>query len=110
MLIAQKSAGKFTMSIDMDAEYRKAETAYMQGKYAEAATIIDLLAANFPNSPRIHLFRGYIYSYGLEDYTIAREEYELVLVLAPYDPEFINTALREILYIENLLRTRQNQT
>ena len=96
------------MSIDIDSEYRRAEIVYMRGHYAEAAAIIDLLAANFPDCPRIHLFRGYIYSYGLEGYEIAKQEYDLVLALVPEDRELVNSALRKIIDLENLLRNRRH--
>jgi len=96
------------MNMDLDCEYRNAETAYMLGHYGEAAAIIDLLTANFPDNPRLHLFRGYIYNYGLQEYEIARQEYELVLALAPEDVELINTVLQEIIYVENLLKSRED--
>lgn len=98
------------MKQEIEADYIKAEKAYMQGEYGEAAEIIDLLAANFPDCPFVHLFRGYIYGYGLEEYEIAREEYELVLTLAPHDQELVNNALQGTVYSERLLKIRQDKT
>lgn len=52
----------------------------------------------------------YIYGYGLEEYEIATQEYELVLTLAPHDQDLVNNALRGTVYNETLLKFRQNQT
>lgn len=98
------------MKEEIEADYIKAERAYMRGQYAEAVAIIDLLAEKFPDCPSVHLFRGYIYGYGLEEYEIATQEYELVLTLAPHDQDFVNNALRGTVYNETLLKVRQNQT
>jgi len=59
-------------------EYQKAETAYMQARYEEAAAIIDPLVEDFPSEPNGHLLRGHIYCYGLQQCETALEEYELV--------------------------------
>ncbi|MBC6423998.1 MAG: hypothetical protein GDA43_23155 [Hormoscilla sp. SP5CHS1] len=63
-------------------EYQKAETAYMQGRYEEAAAIVDPLVEDFPSEPNAHLLRGHIYCYGLQQYETAIEEYESVLAIA----------------------------
>ncbi len=63
-------------------EYQKAETAYMQGRYEEAAAIVDSLVEDFPSEPNGHLLRGHIYCYGLQQYETAIEEYESVLAIA----------------------------
>ncbi|MDB9516403.1 methyl-accepting chemotaxis protein [Roseofilum reptotaenium CS-1145] len=65
--------------MDYATEYQQAETAYVQGRYEDAASIIDQLVEHFPDDPNSHLLRGHIYCYGLQEYTIARQEYESVL-------------------------------
>lgn len=69
----------------MNEEYQRAETAYVQGHYEEAAEIVDQLVHLFPDNPSIHLLRGHIYCYGLQQYQIALEEYESVKSLASED-------------------------
>ncbi len=78
-------------STDYVQEYGQAEKAYMQGKYQEAAAIIDRLIEDFPNDPSARLLRGHIYCYGLQQYDVAREQYELVLNLTS-EPDFIDYA------------------
>jgi len=72
-------------------EYQQAERAYMQGKYEEAAEIIDRLASEYPGDQSIRLLRGHVYCYGLQQYAVAREEYQTVLTLTN-DSEFIDYA------------------
>lgn len=72
-------------------EYQKAEKAYMQGKYEEAAEIVDGLAEEYPSDPNVRLLRGHIYCYGLQQYDIAREQYQSVLNLTT-DPEYLDYA------------------
>ena len=72
-------------------EYQQAERAYMQGKYDEAAAVIDRLVEDYPNDPNVRLLRGHIYCYGLQQYEIAREQYQSVLALTN-DPEYIDYA------------------
>jgi twitching motility protein PilJ len=62
-------------------EYGQAEKAYIQCNYQEAAAIIDRLIEDFPDDPSVRLLRGHIYCYGLQQYDVAREEYEKVLNL-----------------------------
>ncbi|GEM_PF-3806489 len=52
--------------------YKKAELAYCYHNYQEAATIIDRMAEEFPDEPRILLLRGNIYCYGLQQYEFAQ--------------------------------------
>ncbi|MGQ4649200.1 methyl-accepting chemotaxis protein [Lyngbya aestuarii] len=78
-------------STDYAQEYGKAERAYLQGNYQEAAGTIDRLAKDFPDNPSVHLLRGHIYCYGLQQYRVAREEYELVLNLTA-EPDFVDYA------------------
>lgn len=72
-------------------EYQQAERAYMQGKYNDAAAVIDRLVENYPNDPNVRLLRGHIYCYGLQQYEIAREQYQSVLALTN-DPEYVDYA------------------
>jgi twitching motility protein PilJ len=76
---------------DYAQEYGQAEKAYMQGNYQEAAAICNKLIDDFPDDPSVRLLRGHIYCYGLQQYDVAREQYELVLSLTS-EPDFINYA------------------
>ncbi len=77
--------------MDYATEYQQAETAYVQGRYEDAAAIIDSLVETFPEDANSHLLRGHIYCYGLQDYGIARREYEAVLAITQ-DQVFIDYA------------------
>jgi twitching motility protein PilJ len=76
---------------DYSQAYKQAERAYMQGSYQEAADLIDSLARNLPNDASVRLLRGHIYCYGLQQYEVAREQYQSVLELTS-DPEFVDYA------------------
>lgn len=76
---------------DYAQKYGQAEKAYMQGNYQEAAAIVHTLIEDFPNDPSVRLLGGHIYCYGLQQYDLAREQYELVLNLTS-QPDFINYA------------------
>ncbi len=76
---------------DYAAEYQLAETAYLQGNYEQAASIIDALVAKFETDPSVRLLRGHIYCYGLAQPEIGKKEYEYVLKIST-DPEFIQFA------------------
>jgi twitching motility protein PilJ len=78
-------------STDYAQEYQQAEKAYMQGRYEDAAAIVDRLVEGYPEDPSARLLRGHIYCYGLQQYDVAREQYEAVLELTS-DPEFVNYA------------------
>lgn len=77
--------------------YGQAEKAYMQGNYQEAAAIVDRLSDEFPNDPSVRLLRGHIYCYGLQQYDVAREQYESVLQLTS-DQDFITYATNGLEY------------
>ena len=81
--------------IDFAQEYQQAETAYMQGNYQDAATIVDRLVEAFPDDPSARLLRGHIYCYGLQEYQVAKEQYEVVLQLTA-DPDFIEYASKGV--------------
>ncbi len=71
--------------------YKQAELAYMQGKYDEAAGLIEPLMESTPEDPKVRLLRGHIYCYGLQDYNTALADYEAVAGLTQ-DPSFIDYA------------------
>lgn len=77
--------------------YGQAEKAYMQGNYQEAAAICNQLIEDFPDDPSVRLLRGHIYCYGLQQYDVAREQYELVLNLTE-EQDFINYARNGLEY------------
>jgi twitching motility protein PilJ len=72
-------------------DYQRAQIAYMNGSYDDAAQIVDRLIQDFPDDPSANLLRGHIYCYGLQQYDIAKEQYESVLHLTD-DPDFTNYA------------------
>ena len=86
-------------STDYTQAYQKAERAYMQGSYEDAAGIIDQLAADYPTDPSVLLLRGHIYCYGLHRYREAREQYQAVLKVTS-DPEFVDFANNGLAYAE----------
>ena len=67
---------------DYEQTYGQAKKAYLQGNFAEAATIIDEMAQEFPNDPTVLLLRGHIYCYGSHQYDLARQQYNTVLELS----------------------------
>ncbi|UBF26949.1 tetratricopeptide repeat protein [Kovacikia minuta CCNUW1] len=62
-------------------EYQEAQKAYVQGNYQEAAEIVDRLVKSFPDDPSASLLRGHIYCYGLQQFEVAKEQYNSVLAL-----------------------------
>jgi twitching motility protein PilJ len=79
--------------------YQKAQRAYVQGKYDEAAEAIDRMAHDFPEDPSVCLLRGHIYCYGLQQYDVARVQYESLLGLTS-DPEFTGYANEGLSHID----------
>lgn len=79
-------------------EYQQAQKAYVQGNYPEAAEIVDRLIKEFPRDPSACLLRGHIYCYGLQQFEVAREQYQSVLELTS-DPEFTGYANEGLAYI-----------
>jgi twitching motility protein PilJ len=79
-------------------EYQHAQRAYVQGNYKEAADIVDRLVKEFPSDPSACLLRGHIYCYGLQQYDIARQQYESVLGLTS-DSDFVTYATEGLAYI-----------
>ncbi|MDX2097746.1 MAG: HAMP domain-containing protein, partial [Leptolyngbyaceae cyanobacterium bins.59] len=71
-------------------QYQQALKAYFQGEYDKAAGIIDHLAHDHPDDPSYCLLRGHVYC-GLQQYDVAREQYQRVLGLTS-DPQFVENA------------------
>ena len=67
-------------SINYDQEYQQAQTAYIQGNYEEAATLVNQLVQDFPDDPSSRLLRGHVYCI-LQQYDLAREQYQVVMNL-----------------------------
>jgi twitching motility protein PilJ len=79
-------------------EYQQAQKAYMQGNYQEAAEVVDRLVKEFPDDPSACLLRGHIYCYGLQQFDVAREQYQTVLSLTTNE-EFQDYANQGLDYI-----------
>ena len=84
-------------STDFAQEYQQAEKAYMQGRYDEAAEVVDRLVVDHPQDPNARLLRGHIYCYGLQRYDVAQEQYQEVLGLTQ-DPEYVDYANSGLAY------------
>ncbi|MBW4679391.1 MAG: HAMP domain-containing protein [Microcoleus vaginatus WJT46-NPBG5] len=78
-------------STDYAQDYERAQAAYMQGNYDEAAAILERLSQERPDDFSVRLLRGNIYCYVLHQYEIAQQEYEWVLRLTS-EPEFVELA------------------
>ncbi|MBD1937484.1 HAMP domain-containing methyl-accepting chemotaxis protein [Microcoleus sp. FACHB-68] len=78
-------------STDYAQDYERAQSAYMQGNYDEAAAILERLSQERPDDFSVRLLRGNIYCYVLHQYEIAQQEYEWVLRLTS-EPEFVELA------------------
>ena len=89
-------------------EYQNAQRAYIQGNYEEAATIVDRLAESYPSDPSVCLLRGHIYC-GLQQYEIAREQYQAVLNLTN-DTEYVNYANDGLAYVGQFSSEAASQT
>ncbi|MBE9139024.1 HAMP domain-containing protein [Nodosilinea sp. LEGE 07088] len=83
--------------IDYSQAYQKAERAYVQGNYTEAAAVIDQLADDYPEDPSVLLLRGHIYCYGLQRYDVAAAQYSAVLDLTT-EPEYVDYASNGLEY------------
>ncbi|MBF2034638.1 MAG: HAMP domain-containing protein [Leptolyngbyaceae cyanobacterium T60_A2020_046] len=93
-------------STDYSQAYQKAERAYMQGSYEEAATVIDQLAAEYPTDPSVLLLRGHIYCYGLQQYAEAQDQYRAVLNITT-DPEFVDFANNGLAYASQFVAAEE---
>ena len=88
--------------IDYSQAYQKAERAYIQGNYQDAAAVIDELAEAYPEDPSVLLLRGHIYCYGLQQYEVASEQYSNVLACTS-DSEFMDYATSGLDYVSQFL-------
>jgi twitching motility protein PilJ len=89
----QDEIGRVEMAASIDDynhTYQQAVTAYTQGEYEVAASLVDQVVQNLPDDPHSHLLRGHVY-YVLQRYQIAQAEYQQVLHLTA-DPELIGFA------------------
>jgi twitching motility protein PilJ len=72
-------------------EYGRAEKAYLEGNFEEAATAIEHLAKDCPENPHVLLLRGHIYCYGFQNYELAKQQYHLVLLVTE-EPDLLDFA------------------
>lgn len=86
-------------STNFQQDYQRAEAAYMDGNYQEAANLVYQLVEDFPEDPSARLLCGHIYCYGLQEYEVAREQYTVVLGLSD-DPSLIEHAHSGISYTD----------
>ncbi|ELR96381.1 HAMP domain-containing methyl-accepting chemotaxis protein [Gloeocapsa sp. PCC 73106] len=91
-----------TSGVNYSEAYAKAEKAYLNGNYQEAAGVIDEMAREFPEDPSVLLLRGHIYCYGLQQYEMAKQQYQLVLELTD-KTEFVNFAHDGLVRIRQML-------
>lgn len=91
-----------TTSTNFQQDYQRAEAAYMDGNYSEAASLVYQLVEDFPEDPSARLLCGHIYCYGLQQYEVAREQYMVVLGLSD-DASLIEHAHSGITYTDQFL-------
>ncbi|WP_233258391.1 methyl-accepting chemotaxis protein [[Phormidium] sp. ETS-05] len=84
------------MQTDYAVEYEKACTAYSNGEYDEAASIINQLVLEQPEEPKFWLLQGHIY-YVLTQYDVAAARYEWVLNITD-DPMLVEEATQGLEY------------
>jgi twitching motility protein PilJ len=72
-------------------EYGRAEKAYLEGNFEEAATAIEHLVKDCPENPHVLLLRGHIYCYGFQNYELAKQQYHLVLLVTE-EPDLLDFA------------------
>ncbi|MEO1374082.1 MAG: methyl-accepting chemotaxis protein [Cyanobacteria bacterium J06635_10] len=77
-------------SIDYEQLYQQAYKAYVQKDYQQAATLIDRVVQHLTEDPNARLLKGHVY-YVLEEYDVAKEEYQAVLNLTD-DQEILGFA------------------
>ena len=91
-----------TTSTNFQQDYQRAEAAYMDGNYSEAAALVYQLVEDFPEDPSARLLCGHIYCYGLQQYEVAREQYMVVLGLSD-DASLVEHAHSGITYTDQFL-------
>ncbi|NQE36621.1 methyl-accepting chemotaxis protein [Microcoleus asticus] len=89
-------------STNFQQDYQRAEAAYMDGNYSEAAALVYQLVEDFPEDPSARLLCGHIYCYGLQQYEVAREQYTVVLGLSD-DQTLVEHAHSGITYTDQFL-------
>ncbi|MEG4234801.1 methyl-accepting chemotaxis protein [Microcoleus sp. Pol11C3] len=89
-------------STNFQQDYQRAEAAYMDGNYSEAAALVYQLVEDFPEDPSARLLCGHIYCYGLQQYEVAREQYTVVLGLSD-DQSLVEHAHSGITYTDQFL-------
>lgn len=89
-------------STNFQQDYQRAEAAYMDGNYSEAAALVYQLVEDFPEDPSARLLCGHIYCYGLQQHEVAREQYTVVLGLSD-DPSLVEHAHNGITYTDQFL-------
>lgn len=88
--------------VDFHQEYGKAEAAYMEQQFDEAAALVYRLVEQFPDNPSAHLLCGHIYGYGLNQYDVAQEQYRAVLDLTD-DPSLREHANQGMVYVDQFI-------
>lgn len=88
-------------SADYARDYERAQVAYMEQNYEEAAVIIVQLVEQFPEEPSARLLCGHIYC-GLQQYEVAKQQYEAVLSLTS-EPEYVELANNGLAYVAQFL-------
>ncbi|MCT7951032.1 methyl-accepting chemotaxis protein [Ancylothrix sp. C2] len=91
---------------DYSQEYEKAQAAYTDGNYEEAAVILDRLVQEQPEDYSVRLLRGNIYCYVFNQYEQAREEYEAVLHLTS-EPDYTDLANQGLAHTNQFLENSQ---
>jgi twitching motility protein PilJ len=89
-------------STNFQQDYERAEAAYMDGNYSEAAALVYQLVEDFPEDPSARLLCGHIYCYGLQQYEVAREQYMVVLSLSD-DPSLVEHSHSGISHTDQFL-------
>jgi len=93
-------------STNFQQDYQRAEAAYMDGNFSEAAALVYQLVEDFPEDPSARLLCGHIYCYGLQQYEVAREQYTVVLGLSD-DPSLVEHAHSGITCTDQFLSGEQ---
>lgn len=91
-------------STDFLQEYQQTEEAYCQGNYEQAAALVYQLLEDYPEDPSARLLCGHIYGYGLQQYDVAREQYEAVINLT-HDSELLEQAHQALADTDQYLRS-----
>lgn len=91
---------------DYTQEYEKAQAAYTEANYEQAAAILDNLVQQQPEDYSVRLLRGNIYCYVFNQYEQALEEYQAVLELTS-EPDYTDLAHQGIAHANECLQSSQ---